>query len=188
MFETKQFKIKQLGLKQMDKKECDKKIGRVIHRLDKMLYRNLSASSRMAGMDELTIVHGWILHYLYDNREKNVYQRDIEKEFGVGRSSVTTTIQIMERNGYLRREAVESDARLKKVTLTEKGFESQEKMEILVERLNEKTLEGIGEKEFEVFLEVIEKLEENLERQKKEREERKEEPDDSDFIKRSKGI
>lgn len=169
----------------MEKKECDMHIGRIIHRLDKMLYRNLSVSCRSAGIDEITIVHGWILHYLYDNRDHDIYQRDIEKEFGVGRSSVTTTIQIMERNGYLCREAVEKDARLKRVVLTEKGIQFQEKMESLVENLNRKTLDGIGKDEFAVFLGVIKKLEENLERQ---REERKEETDDSDFIKRSKGI
>lgn len=172
----------------MEKLKKDHKIGMLVHRLDKMMYRNLSCSAKLAGMDELTIVHGWILRYLYENRKRNIYQRDLEKEFGVGRSSVTSTIQIMERDGYLKREAVEKDARLKRVVLTEKGMEAQEDIEGLVKTLNVKTLEGISEAELGTFLRVIEKLEYNLEKQQKERDERKEDPNDRDIIKRSKGI
>ena len=169
-------------------KKNEKRIGMLVHRLDKMLYRNLSAAARQEGLDELTIVHGWIIRYLYENRDVDIYQRDIEKEFGVGRSSVTTTIQIMERDGYLRREASEKDARLKRVVLTEKGLQAQEGIENLIEKLNVRTLEGISQEELITFLGVIEKLKSNLEEQQRERDQRKENPDDTDIIKRSKGI
>ena len=169
-------------------KENEKRIGMLIHRLDKMFYRNLSAAARQEGMDELTIVHGWIIRYLYENRNCDIYQRDIEKEFGVGRSSVTTTIQIMERDGYLRREVSEKDARLKRVVLTEKGLKAQEGIEKLIKKLNVRTLEGISKEELTTFLGVMEKLKSNLEKQQRERDQRKEEPDDTDIIKRSKGI
>ena len=169
-------------------KENEKRIGMLIHRQDKMFYRNLSASARQEGIDELTIVHGWIIRYLYENRNCDIYQRDIEKEFGVGRSSVTTTIQIMERDGYLRREVSKKDARLKRVVLTEKGLKAQEGIEKLIKKLNVRTLEGISQKELTTFLGVMEKLKSNLEKQQRERDQRKEEPDDTDIIKRSKGI
>lgn len=172
----------------MSKDQCEKKIGKVVHRLDKMLGRNLSASARQAGIDEATMVHGWILRYLYENRDRDIFQKDLEQEFGVGRSSVTTTIQTMERNGCLRREAVPWDARLKKVVLTEKGEAVQEQMNRFFDGLNAKTVEGILPEEMEIFFRVVKKLEENLERQQKERETRKEDSDASDNIKGSKRV
>lgn len=172
----------------MSKERCEKKVGKVIHRLDKLLGRNLSASARQSGIDEVTMIHGWILGYLYDNQDRDVFQRDLEQELGVGRSSVTTTIQIMERNGCLKRESVAWDARLKKVVLTEKGREVHAYMHQFLNRLDEETVKGIAREELDTFFRVARMLEENLERQQREREERKEDSGASDIIKGSKRI
>ena len=33
------------------------------------------------GLDEIALMHGWILRYLYEHQDKEIYQKDIEKEF-----------------------------------------------------------------------------------------------------------
>ena len=101
-------------------KRREEKIGFEIRRLDHMLGRNMQAHVRAAGIDEVTLMHGWIIRYLYTNQDKDVFQKDIEQYFSIGRSTVTNIIQLMERKGYIARESVEHDARLKKVVLTEK--------------------------------------------------------------------
>ena len=140
-----------------------------------------------AGIDEITLMHGWIIRYLYENRDRDIFQKDIEKHFSVGRSSVTNVIQLMEKKGYLRRESVDYDARLKKVLLTEKGIYTHEKIEGIISGLNVRTLEGISDEELDAFFIVTEKLEKNLIKQK-ELFINKEERDDSDITERSKRI
>ena len=103
-------------------KEEDRKIGPEIHCTDLKLSRNLSAHVRKSGVDEVTMMHGWIIRYLYENREQDIFQKDIEQRFAVGRSTVTNLIQLMEKKGFVKRESVKQDARLKKVILTEKGW------------------------------------------------------------------
>ena len=103
-------------------KEEDRKIGPEIHCTDLKLSRNLSAHVRKSGVDEVTMMHGWIIRYLYENREQDIFQKDIEQRFAVGRSTVTNLIQLMEKKGFVKRESVKQDARLKKVILTEKGI------------------------------------------------------------------
>ena len=149
----------------MEEKKRDR-IGLIIKRLDHMMRRNLSMHVKDAGIDEITLMHGWIIRYLYENRDRNIFQKDIEKHFSVGRSSVTNVIQLMEKKGYLRREAVEYDARLKKVLLTEKGITTQEQIEGIISGLNIALAEGISEEEIDTFFAVTEKLEENLLKQK----------------------
>jgi len=105
-------------------KEEDRKIGPEIHCTDLKLSRNLSAHVRKSGVDEVTMMHGWIIRYLYENREQDIFQKDIEQRFAVGRSTVTNLIQLMEKKGFVKRESVKQDARLKKVILTEKGIAS----------------------------------------------------------------
>ena len=51
-------------------KEEDRKIGPEIHCTDLKLSRNLSAHVRKSGVDEVTMMHGWIIRYLYENREQ----------------------------------------------------------------------------------------------------------------------
>lgn len=148
--------------------ESGKRIGLEIRKLDHMLSRNLTANVKASGMDEITLMHGWIIRYLYENKNRDVFQRDIEKNFSVGRSTVTNIIKLMEKRGYLCREAVEQDARLKKVLLTEKGIRTHEAIEALIDRMNERTLEGVTDEELAVFGRVVEKLKANIRRQQEE--------------------
>ena len=147
-------------------KRREERIGFEIRRLDHMLGRNMQAHVRAAGIDEVTLMHGWIIRYLYTNQDKDVFQKDIEQYFSIGRSTVTNIIQLMERKGYIARESVEHDARLKKVVLTEKGIRTHESIEAMVAELHCGLLDGIDEKDAETFLRVIRRIKENIEQQK----------------------
>ena len=162
-------------------KRREERIGFEIRRLDHMLGRNMQAHVRAAGIDEVTLMHGWIIRYLYTNQDKDVFQKDIEQYFSIGRSTVTNIRQLMERKGYIARESVEHDARLKKVVLTEKGIRNQEMLEDLVESLDTRLVDGITDEELYVFYSVIEKLKRNLTKQICS-DGRKEEFDDPNFI------
>ena len=143
-----------------------KAVGPQIHMLDHMITKNLMYRVKAAGIDELTLMHGWIIRYLYENRERDIFQKDIEKTFSIGRSTVTNIIQILEKKGYVRREFVEHDARLKKVMLTEKGAKSHEGIETLVTKLDAELEEGISQEELALFFQVTEKIRENVIKQK----------------------
>jgi DNA-binding MarR family transcriptional regulator len=92
----KQFKHK-LSKRRYQMQELDNKVGYMIHKVDMGVKKILDATLKEAGYDEATLMHGWILKYLHDNSDRDIYQRDIEKQFGIGRSTVTTIIQLMEK-------------------------------------------------------------------------------------------
>ena len=104
----------------------DVPLGPMIHQMDRLMFRNLSARVRAAGLDEVTLMHGWVMRYLYENRDRVICQRDIEHTFEIRRSTVTNIIQLMEKKGYVERRSVPGDARLKCVSLTAKGEENDE--------------------------------------------------------------
>ena len=137
-------------------------VGPLIHKMDKMLSRNMAAMMRSAGLDELTLMHGWILRYLYERQWEEIFQKDIEKFFSIGRSTVTNLIQLMERNGYIARESVPGDARLKKVKLTEKGITNHEMAEEFIRRLDGELIRGLTEEELDTFYSVMNKIKGNL--------------------------
>ena len=98
-----------------------------LRRVDNLIFRRLNQFSRANGVEQTTPMHGWIIEYLYRHRDTPVFQRDIEREFSITRSTVTNILQLMERKGYIERRSVPQDARLKQLVLTEEGICFHEK-------------------------------------------------------------
>ena len=74
--------------------------------LNNMIHRQIVASKNIKYVDELTGATSWIIGYLVHNRDKDIFQKDIEREFSVRRSTVSKTLSVMENKGLIRREAV----------------------------------------------------------------------------------
>ena len=133
---------------------CKKrKIGHELRTLDNILSRNLMAAARERGVDELTAMHGWILGYLCRNEHKDIFQKDIEAEFKICRSTVTNILKLMEKKGYIKRESVPYDARLKKLVLTDTGRELHEKTKDMIDMLEEQTVAGISKEDLPLVFE-----------------------------------
>lgn len=124
--------------------------------------RNLMAAARERGVDELTAMHGWILGYLCRNEDKDIFQKDIEAEFKICRSTVTNILKLMEKKDYIRRESVPYDARLKKLVLTDTGRELHEKTKDMIDILEEQTIERIAKEDLDTFYRVIDQLKSNV--------------------------
>lgn len=121
LFEFKLFEYELFKRRIIVCNDKEKPLGYYLKSADYSIKRAILFKIRSLGIDEATAVHGYILRYLADNSDRDVFQKDIEAHMDVGRSSITTVLNIMERNGYIERSSVKSDARLKKITVTEKG-------------------------------------------------------------------
>ncbi|MDE6675229.1 MAG: MarR family transcriptional regulator, partial [Acetatifactor sp.] len=123
--------------------------------------RNMQLALSGQGVDDVTAMNGFIIMYLHHHADQAIYQRDIEKEFKIGRSAVTNILTRMEENGFIHRETDGSDARLKRLTLTAKGEEQCQLLNSTIEWLNSKQQEGISRQEQEQFFATLEKIEGN---------------------------
>ena len=79
------------------------------------------------------------------------------------RSTVTGVLQSMERNGYIIREKVPYDARLKKIILTEKAINLYNHVMQEIEKFEKRITKNVSEEELEVFIQVLNKFKKNLE-------------------------
>ena len=129
--------------------------------------RAVEASKARSGFS-CTGTHGWVIGYLYDNRHRDVFQRDIEKQFSVRRPTMTEILKLMEKNGLLVRERDKNDARLKKIKLTPLALSIHERHEKHIESFETFLREGISDVEMKSFFAVLEKLNSNIERAEKE--------------------
>lgn len=137
-------------------------LGLEVHRLERLMTRQRGCSAAHQDADRQTGMHGYLIRYLYENQERDVFQRDIEKAFSISRSMVTVTLQLMEKNGLIRRESVAQDARLKRIVLTQKARDLHRQIEADIMAFESDLARGISEEEQEVFLRVAKKMQENL--------------------------
>lgn len=138
-------------------------IGFQVHTLSLMIRRLVDQTVFSARERPVTGRHGRIIGYLYENRFRDVYQRDLEREFAIRRSTVTGMLQLMEKNGLIRRESVKEDARLKKIVLTQKAVNQHEQIRAGIIQVEEKLAAGMTPEEKRTFLSLCEKIRHNLE-------------------------
>ena len=140
----------------------NKRIGFEIRSLNNYLKRNFE-NNRPPEIDFPTGVHGWAIGYLYENRGNDIFQRDFESRFSIRRSTATRILQLMEKNGLINRMNVDSDARLKKIVLTDKAIRLHEAVTKHLDSLELRLAKNISDSELETFFKVIDKIKANLE-------------------------
>ncbi|MDD8049610.1 MAG: MarR family winged helix-turn-helix transcriptional regulator [Thomasclavelia sp.] len=125
------------------------------------------ANCMMRRMDQeingaLTVNQKFIVLFLSDNADKDIYQKDIEKEFNVRRSSVTSILTNLENGGYIKRLPDKSDARLKKIVLTNKSKDLIERLESDLLLIEEEILSGLSNEEVQEFKFLLAKIKDNV--------------------------
>ncbi len=99
-----------------------------------------------------------LMGYLLKNADKEIFQKDIEENFGIRRSSVSAIISHLESKGLIVRSSVEGDARLKKISVTEKGKKFSDEAVSLITDFESKLLADVSDKELDIFYSVLNKL------------------------------
>ena len=129
-----------------------------VGRIARLLQREINESVLPAGV---TRQQYQILSYIY-RQEKDVFQRDVEAYFSLPRSTVSGLRKELETAGLIRRCQVESDSRLKRLVLTDKGLGVCRMVRKGMVDLNQQLSGGISDEEFSVFWQVADKMRANL--------------------------
>ncbi len=89
--------------------------------LSHLIYRFIENLPNKKQIESMTGTNGCIIGYLAENSDHDVFQKDIEKAFGITRSTASKVINLMEQKGLVERQSVSYDARLKKIVMTDKS-------------------------------------------------------------------
>lgn len=140
-------------------------IGFQLRLVTNLVKKQIEQYMRQQNYEKLTRMQGFIIGYLYRNQNREVFQRDIEAEFSVQRSTVTGMLQVMEKDGLITRSPVAGDKRLKKLQLTQKAVLRHEYFERGVERLENQMQNGLSPEKQRDFLATLQKIKTNLEKE-----------------------
>ena len=142
----------------MDKKH----IGYAVNSLGRRISRVMNNIPAIKENKNLTGIQIWVLNFLFRSEGKDVFQRDVEREFNIRRSTATELLKTMERGGLICREPVDYDARLKKIVLTAYAEEIRKQLQAQIRKTETLMTEGFTDEEIEQFFSFVERFKSNL--------------------------
>ena len=138
-------------------------LGRKIRVLSNQIKRKVEKELADQGI-KVPSTQSRIIGFLYtESFKRDIFQKDIEEEFEIRRSSVTNILQLMDKNGYINRISVAEDARLKKLVLTDKGLEIQQAVAKVLEEAENSLKTVYSDEELEQVFRLLDKLSHVLE-------------------------
>ena len=142
----------------MDRRHVGPAVRTLSHRIGQVL-NNIPA---VRDNKNMTGIQVWILNFLFRRGQEPTFQRDVEAEFNIRRSTATEILKQMEKGGLIRRVPVEYDARLKKIVLTDYAEDVRRRIQAQVERAEEMMTHGFTQRELDDFFDYIARFKQNL--------------------------
>ena len=105
---------------------------------------------------------GRVIGFLYQNRDRDVFQRDVEAEFSIARATASKMLSSMEQSGLITRSGVAGDARLKKLALTEKSIACINKLQPGMRQFESMLTRDMTEEEQETLIRLLRKIQRNV--------------------------
>lgn len=137
-----------------------KKIGKLIHTVDVKIKRRID---RLAIEYDLTSVQFIAMEWIYHaSKDKDVFQRDLEIELDVRRSTISNVLGLLEKKNYIVRESVAADARLKKLLLTPAGEKVYKEFEACLARSEAEDFKIFSEEDTELLIKLLERLSDSI--------------------------
>lgn len=106
----------------------------------------------------LNAQQGRVIQYIYKNQDKGLIQTDLAKTFNRTTASITSMLKGLEKNGYIRREIPANNERQKNIYVEPKGIELIGEFDKIFIDIEEEFTAPLTEKEKEVFLNLLLKI------------------------------
>ena len=119
------------------------------------------------GVEHLAGPQGVAVRYLFENQDKEIFIKDIERKLSISKSVASNLVKRMEKNGFVELVTSDKDKRYKYVHLTELGKNKAQEVGHFLEAIQGQLLEGISKEDaktaFRVFRQICKNLEKNKE-------------------------
>ena len=158
-------------MQDIDEKIRNMHTGRLVRMLNHQLKRNQKPEEAVED-DELTPMQRHILNYiLLETLHRDIYQKNIEEEFQIRKSTVSGILKLIEKNGFIYRESVKEDARLKRILPTKKAEAMRPSILEHIHETEIRMTEGVSEQDLFLCKKVLYQMCQNLAKKNRENKE-----------------
>jgi DNA-binding MarR family transcriptional regulator len=135
------------------------RIGVLVHDVSRMRRTIFDQAVKDMG---ITRAQWWALSNLSRNKSEGMNQSDLARFLDVGKPNIGGLIDRLAESGMVERRADGGDRRVKRIFITDLGYELISHMSPIAAGLNQVFLEGIDDGEIAIAEKVLEKMKLNL--------------------------
>ncbi|MDO3411541.1 MarR family transcriptional regulator [Saccharibacillus sp. CPCC 101409] len=110
----------------------------------------------------LNAQQGQMIGYIYEHQERGVIQADLARRFSRTGASITSMLQGLEKNGYVRRRVQEDNERQKKVYITDKAEPLISEFNEIFKEAENRVTEGMTAEEAQTLQRLLQKVVSNI--------------------------
>ncbi|MEO1257207.1 MAG: MarR family transcriptional regulator [Bacteroidota bacterium] len=133
----------------------------LLERTIRQIKKRFNAKLKALNPDLSITSDQWVILKRISERD-TITQRDVAQITFKDPASITRTIDLLERKGWIVREAVQGDRRAYQLTMTKAGWKLVEIITPLAQEVREEGLAGIPKKDFAVLKKTLNKMYENV--------------------------
>ena len=137
-------------------------IGKEVKILSNLIGRYVANMSNFQKAQQATSSNAWIIAYLIRKQDQDIFQKDLEKEFSITRSTASKVIKLMEQKHLIIREPVAYDQRLKKLILTDKAFELYDHVKDEYRQLEAQLIKDLEPTDKAHLIKLLKQLQNNM--------------------------
>lgn len=126
--------------------------GRLLKQANNNMMRHFDQFARQY---DLTGNQMAVIDFITNHADQEVFQRDIEHEFEIQRSTTTVLLQRMEKKGLIERPTSSKDTRQKAVILTDKALNIASACQTYLRAEEEEFAQQFSAEEREIFLNIL---------------------------------
>lgn len=160
MFAGEQFESEQSDGGEIMK--CERTVCHEMKILNNMIKRYADAMIAAHFEQGITDVQGRVIGFLYHNMDRPIYQKDVEAEFSITRATTSKMLTLMEKNGLITRSSVVSDARLKRLQLTQSAQDFAARVQQGLDEFEQTVTRGLTAEEQRALLHTLRKMQANI--------------------------
>lgn len=133
-------------------------IGFYLRKLNNHIQKRSHSFYNRKEIKECSLSNLWVIDYLTDNLDKDIYQKDIETEFSINRATASKMLTLMEEKNFITRIPCEEDGRLKKIKVLPEG-EKLKSICLAIRKEMEKELSfSLTQEEVETLKNILKKM------------------------------
>ena len=138
-------------------------------RFGRQIYRMIELRAKERGIEFMAGPQGHVLYFVSQRDKKGIqtFIRDIEYELDISKSVASNLMKRMEKNGTIILKVSKTDKRAKIVQLTNIAQDRIKEIQAFFDEIDQCILQGVSEKELEIFALVMEKFHQNIKKLEK---------------------
>lgn len=126
--------------------------GRLLKQANNNMMRHFDQFAKQFGLTGNQMA---VIDFIMNHEKQEIFQRDIEHEFNIQRSTTTVLLQRMEKKGLIERHTSSKDARQKAVVLTDKAVKIASACQAYLRAEKEEFAQQFSAEEREIFLKIL---------------------------------